>query len=182
MGGVFTITGGVGSPCGGVCGVRGGAFRGSNVGPRERARFRPVEILASDSGLAAGEDSGTVFSSLELFSEPLFERNTSLSRFPDVDLFGGSESGCRRLWVRDFLSEGVDSRLSEESCGKVEDRVDNPEISEDRTSEVCDSGLYFSCTRGEDVVRCPIWDGWTEMAVGRVSGLASECHGCQLRL
>lgn len=172
------IIGGVGFLCGGVCGVCGGVFRGFNVGLCERVWFWLVEILVLDFGLIVGEDLGIVFLLLEFFFEFFFEWNMFLSWFLDVDFFGGLELGCRRLWVWDFFSEGVDFRLFEEFCGKVEDWVDNLEILEDRMFEVCDFGLYFFCMRGEDVVRCLIWDRWIEMVVGWVFGLVSECYGC----
>lgn len=78
------------------------------------------------------------------FSGPFFDRKISLSRFPDEDRVDCSEPRGVRVFVRLFLGEEeVESRLSEDSCGEVEVRVDfldSPD--DDDGSEVCGSGLY----------------------------------------
>lgn len=46
VGGVFTMMG-AGADCVWVCGVCGGALKGSSFGPRERRRLRPLGELGS---------------------------------------------------------------------------------------------------------------------------------------
>lgn len=99
---------------------------------------------------------------------PSLGRKMSCSRLAEGTLWG-RVSLVDAIAVSARLAEYADSRLSVLAAGKAEERMDKSGRSD---SGVWTSGRWAACTSGDDVVRCPIWDGWVEIGVGRSDALA----------
>lgn len=99
---------------------------------------------------------------------PSLDRKMSFTRLAEGTLWGRA-SLVGAIGVSARLAEYADSRLSVLAAGKVEERIDKSERFE---SEVWTSGRWAACTSGDDVVKCPIWEGWVEIGVGRADALA----------
>lgn len=190
VGGVLTITG---VPFSAVGGVRGGLLV-STFWPRERRRNRSVGAVLEVSGTSAdwlksvfsepfafllgsclasdddvvGRRSGLGLPVVLELAELFLVLKTSRNRPPgETDLFDCWRGGASS--VLPVLSCGGGLRSSVASAGKVEDWGED---SDGCWSDVCEAEICSACTRGEFVVRYPIWDGCVEMAVGRVADLS----------
>lgn len=97
------------------------------------------------------------------------DRKMSFTRLAEGTFWGRASPLVGAVAVSARLAECADSRLSVLAAGKVEERIDKSERFE---SSVWTSGRCWACTSGDEVVKCPIWEGWVEIGVGRAEALA----------
>lgn len=90
---------------------------------------------------------------------------------PEVWLCGG----CRPVWLAESLRIGsADEEWSEETDTEYVadlERASSGIVSVASVSRLCTSGACFAWIRGDEVVKCPIWDGCVEGTVGRAGDL-----------
>lgn len=153
---------------GGVC----GGTRGVSFWLCESRRIRSVALLRVS--VTIPEAFGEALVSLTVMLGncsvlPSLDRKMSCSRLAEGTLWGRVCSLVDAIAVSARLAEYADSRLSVLAAGKAEERMDKSGRSD---SGVWTSGRWAACTSGDDVVKCPIWEGWVEIGVGRTDALA----------
>lgn len=101
---------------------------------------------------------------LEL-AEPFLDLKTSRNRpAGETDLLDWGRGGASSVLL--VLRCGGELRSSVLSVGNVDERGEG---SDGCWSDGCEVEMCSACTKGEFVVKYPIWDGCVEMAVGRVA-------------